>query len=440
MTTALSRVRVCGALTIAGALLALPVQAQQVQDVFVISMENTNFTQMQNQFSGNQQQILGNPAAPWLNSLLNGTLTDTVNGQRITSQTAYATEYHNVLSTPTGVGAPSIHPSEPNYIWSEGGTNYGVLNDNQPYGAGGTNQNTTQHLSSYITNSGQTWRSYQEDINLVPTAGGINTPVANSLTSTVAAQAQWTVPLTNFSGTSAGYTNTYNGAHQYDYAAKHNPQVFFSDTNGGNNNTAGNPLSQHYSPLQQLSTDLANNTVARYNWITPDQFNDMHTALNGGFNYKGVLYTGGSAKIAQGDNFLSILIPQIMASQAYQNNGAIILWWDESEPDGAGNTNDFNHTIPEIVISKLAHPNLNGAPFASSVNLTHSDDLRTMQNIFGLNPSAGIDYLGDAANAQGLDSLFAVGAVAAVPEPSNYAMVGIGLGFMGFVARRRKRT
>ena len=54
-------------------------------------------------------------------------------------------------------------------------------------------------------------------------------------------------------------------------------------------------LPPHYAPLQQLFTDLANNTVADYNWITPDQFNDMHTTLSAG--YKGL--TGDPAKICK---------------------------------------------------------------------------------------------------------------------------------------------
>ena len=37
------------------------------------------------------------------------------------------------------------------------------------------------------------------------------------------------------------------------------------------------------------------------------------------------------AAIAQGDNFLSMIVPQIMASQAYKNNGAIVIWYDETE-------------------------------------------------------------------------------------------------------------
>ena len=59
--------------------------------------------------------------------------------------------------------------------------------------------------------------------------------------------------------------------------------VFFTDSNGGNDPTPSNPLSRNYAPLQQLFVDLVRNDVADYNWITPNQFNDMHTALAAGF-------------------------------------------------------------------------------------------------------------------------------------------------------------
>ena len=98
----------------------------------------------------------------------------------------------------------------------------------------------------------------------------------------------------------------------------------------------------------------------------------------------------------------------IMASKAYQENGVIILWWDEAEGDGVkgDNADDFSHTIPEIIISKHAHKNVDGLPYASPVNLTHSSDLRTLQEIFHVGP-----WLGDAANAADLSDLFQPGAI-----------------------------
>jgi hypothetical protein len=248
-----------------------------------------------------------------------------------------------------------------------------------------------------LTDAGRTWRSYQEDIDL--------TTVAGQLTNIVLPRNQWTVPLTSFSGNFASGVNQFNRSTQFNYAAKHNPQVFFTDSNGGDDPTPANPLSQNYAPLQQLFVDLANNKVADYNWITPDQYNDMHSTLNGGF----LGLTGDAANIRQGDNFLSIVVPMIMASRAYQNNGAIIIWWDESVADAANdNPDDLTHTIGEIVISPRAHPNVNGLPFASQVFLTHSSDLPTMQQIFHV---TGPLFLGDAVHADDLSSLFAEGAI-----------------------------
>jgi phosphatidylinositol-3-phosphatase len=42
------------------------------------------------------------------------------------------------------------------------------------------------------------------------------------------------VPISSLSGTFVSGVNAFNGSNQYNYAAKHNPQVFFTDSNGGN--------------------------------------------------------------------------------------------------------------------------------------------------------------------------------------------------------------
>jgi phosphatidylinositol-3-phosphatase len=374
-----------------------------IKTVFVIAMENHNWTQPANQFSGPIQQIFQNPNAPFINSLVNGTATAVINGRQvnISEQTAFATNYRNVLATAGGAN-PHIHPSEPNYIWAEAGTNFGVFNDNDPFApASGTgalsNQDNQLHLVRLLTDCGVSWKSYQEDIDLVPDGA--------SFDNVVLPENQWTSPIKSHSGVFVVGTNQFNGSSQFNYAVKHNPQAYFTDSNGGNDLTTNNPLRLQYAPLQQLFTDLANNSVAQYNWISPNQFNDQHTALTGGF--KGV--TGDAANILQGDNFLQQVIPQIMASKAYRDHGAIIIWWDESEQDAAGdNPDDLTHTIGEIVISPDAHPNEGGGPFASDVFLTHSSDLRTMQEIFHVTKPF---FLGDAIHANDLSSLFADGAI-----------------------------
>lgn len=347
---------------------AAPVMgATKIKTVFVIAMENHNWNQPASQSSPGK--ILGNAAAPYINSLVTP-------GNPNAAKVSYASNYQNA-----GIG---VHPSEPNYVWSEGGTTYGVLNDNDPFP--NNVHNTTDHLSGRLQASGISWKSYQEDTDLATNGSGL-------LTSTPLDPSLYTVPLTSFSGTSSAYTNEYNGRHQYSYAAKHNPMVFFLDTNGGNNPTYSNPQAAHYAPLQALLPDLNNNTVARYNWISPNQYNDMHTALSGGFTYHGTNWTGDQAMIAQGDNFLSILVPQIMASQAFLDNGVIVIWTDETEGG-----DDPSRTIMEIVISPLAR----GNAYTNSIRYTHSSDLRTWQEVFGVVRP----WIGDAAYATDLSGLF----------------------------------
>lgn len=382
--------------------------SREIKHVFVIALENHNWTQPSS-IPGGIEPIYQNPNAPFINSLVNGTALAFVDGhlENISKHVSYATAYHNVLATPSG-NNPHIHRSEPNYLWAEAGTNFGILNDDDPYKDTPPNaQNTTQHLSGLLQKAGKTWKSYQEDIDLT-TVGGqlVNLPLPES---------EWTVPLVSISGLfgPGNYLNAYNDSIQYNYAAKHNPQVFFTDTNGGDNTSTSNPLSRRYAPLQQLVFDLANDRVADYNWITPDQYNEMHSGLSGGF----AGLTGDAAQIRSGDNTVSRLVPLIMSSKAYRDGGVIVLWWDESEADGetGDNADDFNHSIGEIIISPLAHHNEGGLPYASPLNYSHSSDLRTMQEIFHVKASGSSPWLGDAVNATDLSDLFEPGVIPTQP-------------------------
>jgi phosphatidylinositol-3-phosphatase len=348
----------------------------QVKTVFVVAMENHNWVQPSP--TSSPEQIFLNPAAPFINSLVKGT-------SGISGQVAYANMYLSAI--------PGLHPSEPNYVWAEAGQDgISLGTDNDPYWPGPTPAactpdtiiTTDQHLSAFLTKDKKTWRSYQEDVNVSLTT---NVPLASSA---------WTVPLFSQSGNfTAPAINEYNFSTQYNYAAKHNPMVFFTDTAGPCPTT----LSTHYPPLQQLALDLQNDTVADYNWITPDQFNDQHTKLTAG--YGSFVPASDQSAIAQGDNFLARIVPLIMASKAYKDHGVIVLWWDESE---GGDTSAFR--IPFIIISKDAHENVGGLPYSNTIQYSHSSFLRTMQEIFDVDPWHGFSWLGDASNATDLSDLF----------------------------------
>jgi phosphatidylinositol-3-phosphatase len=352
--------------------------------VFVIAMENHNWTQPASVTS--PQQISGNPAAPFINSLVNGT-------SGISDQVAYATNYINA-GIHLGL---HVHPSEPNYVWAEAGQAFNTIGtDDDPYFPGPTPAACTPdtvttsglHLTAFLARAHKTWRSYQEDAN-VDLTNNVPLPMAS-----------WTFPLFSHSGRFTTGLNTWNYSTQYNYASKHNPMIFFRDTNGGCPATA----STLYPPLQQLALDLQDNQVADYNWITPNQHNDQHSALAAGFG----VFTPASdqSSIAQGDNFLARIVPLIMASDAYRNGGLIVLWWDESE---GGDT--LSEKLPFIVISRDAHKNEGGKPYASSFEFSHSSFLRTMQEILRVGPSNGFQWLGDAANAIDLSDLFKPGSM-----------------------------
>jgi len=93
------RVRVLGLLAFFIASASLSARAEEIKTVFVIAMENHNWTQPANQFTGSIQQIYQNPAAPFINSLVNGTAVALVDGHfvNISQQVSFAAAYHSVI-------------------------------------------------------------------------------------------------------------------------------------------------------------------------------------------------------------------------------------------------------------------------------------------------------------------------------------------------------
>ena len=110
---------------------AFPAAAQltNVKTVFVVVMENHNWSQFK-----------GSASAPYLNNTL-------------LPIASHAEQYYN---------PPSLHPSLPNYLWMEAGTNFGILNDSDP---SINHQSTTSHLVTQLKNANITWKTYQEDIS-----------------------------------------------------------------------------------------------------------------------------------------------------------------------------------------------------------------------------------------------------------------------------------
>jgi phosphatidylinositol-3-phosphatase len=286
-----------------------------IKTVFVIVMENHNWTG-----SSASNNIAGNPAAPYINYTL-------------IPQASYARNYNN---------PPGIHPSLPNYLWLEAGDTLGVRDDGSPQQH---TQSTTNHLTTLLQKAGISWRAYEESISSAD------------------------CPL----NPEGAYDS--NGNHLY--APRHDPFVYFDDVTNTLNTRSTNCIS-HIRPFSQLVTDLANNTVARYNFITPNLCDDMHDPCSGN-------------EITHGDTWLKEHVPAILSSTAYRSGGALFIVWDEAATG--------NGPIPMIVLSPYAR----GNHYSNGLYYTHSSMLRTFQEIFGVYP-----YIRYASGARDLSDLFSV--------------------------------
>ncbi len=272
-----------------------------IQTVFIILMENHNW-----------RQIKGSASAPFIN----GTLLQIG---------AHAENYFN---------APSVHPSESNYIWMEAGDSLGIADDAAP----ATNFRTTKkHLTSLLEGADVSWKSYQEGI----------------------------------SGTDCPLTP------QGLYDPKHNAVLYFDDMTDGRSSASPKCIA-HVRPFTELARDLNDDTVAAYNFITPNLCNDMH-------NDSGCPRADA---IKNGDDWLGAELPNILHSAAYARGGAVFVTWDESDgPDAP---------IGMLVLSPFAIPG-----YETSAHYTHSALLRTVQEIFAVQP-----FLRNAAESPNLSSFF----------------------------------
>jgi phosphatidylinositol-3-phosphatase len=287
-------------------------QMNKVETVFVVMLENHNWTGNDAGASFGDPDIKDNPLAPYIN----GTLAKI---------SAHAEQYYN---------PPGNHPSQPNYLWLQAGTNFGILADTQP---GQPQLFTHEHLTTLLQEAGISWKNYAE-----PDFGS---PVFD------------VCPLT------------------FTYLdVEHLATVFFDDVNDGLN-----PLSPeciaHVVPYYQLATDLATHDTAQYNLINPNLCHQGHEGISPCDSQEPADNT------LRMDTWLSQNIPMILESQAYKDNGLLIIAWDEAE-----DSDQFSDgPIPFFILSSLAKGGGKTA-YVNSIHYDHSSMLKTIEEIFGVTP------------------------------------------------------
>jgi hypothetical protein len=297
---------------------------RKVKTVWVIMMENKNWVGNDTGASFGDPDLKGNPLAPYINKIL-------------AKMSAHPMQYFN---------PPGNHPSQPNYLWLEAGTNFGVVADTQP---GQPQLFTEQHLTRLLENAGITWRAYAE-----PDFGSAVFD---------------TCPL-DFSSLDVN----------------HLAPVYFNDVNDGLNPQSATCI-EHVRPYYQLSTDLADHTTAQFNLITPNLCHDGHEGISPCDS------TEPADNTLRSDTWLKQNVPMIMQSEEYKKGGAIFIIWDEAEDDAKFS----DGPIGMFLLSPFAKGEGRNE-FTNSIHYDHGSTLKTIQEIFNVKP-----FLGSAASSSTSD-------------------------------------
>jgi hypothetical protein len=238
-----------------------------IKTVWVIVMENHNWT------GDGARSLSRNPAAPYIN-------------YDLLPMASHANRYYN---------PPHMHPSLPNYLWMEAGTNFGIRTNTS---VRADSQTTHEHLVALLGKAGISWKAYDER------TGGRDCPVT-----------YW-----------------------------HTPFVFFDDVTSHLDPHSAYCIA-HIRPLSEMKRDLAADHVARYNYIVPNLCSDMHNPCA----TTASSWARTEAAIRNGDDWLRTTVPEILRSTAYRRGGALFIVWDEADRgDGP---------IPLLVLSPFAKGN-----------------------------------------------------------------------------------
>jgi phosphatidylinositol-3-phosphatase len=363
--------------------------------VFVIMMENHGYS-----------QIVNNPNAPFINGYARSA--------------NLATNYFAIA-----------HPSLNNYLEVVGGSNFGVLSDNDPdwHNAGcatnlasgvpntdnppspaicpvhgiGTDAavvaiDTTNEASGapgtinidgvqsipamsgisgitiadQLARVGKTWKSYQENLPLEgPDRVNYSDGIFTNLSDFTKLAPALTPPLTS--------SNIVK-----QYAAKHNPFVYFRSVQEGVDANVSYRNIVAFDGEHGLYADLRDGHVPSYAFIAPNQCNDQHGRGNAGAfcnydpNDNGTQAGLNPALIYAGDVTVRKLVQAIKSSKAWKDDdrrSAIVVLWDENDYSTVPNTNQ---------VMLIVDTNYGQHGVVSAKRYNHYSLLKTIEGGLGL--------------------------------------------------------
>ena len=327
-----------------------------IQHVFIIVLENKSFDDV---FGANSQ-------APYLSRTL-------------TAQGALLSQYFAIGHRSTANYVAMISGQAPNEdtqgdcsTYSDFPSGATVDTNGQAVGAGCVYPAAVQTIADELRAAGLKWKGYMEDMGNDPgrESGTCGHPPLN------------------------GWDNTQQAEAIDQYATHHNPFVYFHSLLD-DGDCAHNDV-----PLSGLKADLANvSTTPNLAFISPNLCDDGHDQP---------CANGAQGGLAQADAFLMNIVPMITGSAAFQQDGVLLILFDETDYDGAGG--DASACCGEPAGPNTAHPGITGpgggrtgavllSPFirpgtVSNSPYNHYSMLRTLEDLFGL------PHLGFSAGAR----------------------------------------
>ena len=317
-----------------------------IKHIWYIIMENKSFDAT---FSG-----LNNNTYLWKTLPSEGTLLTNYYGTGHYSQDNYtalvagqAPLYDQQLDSPMykdAAGSVITDKTDPNYgQFKAAGDPYTLQGSVYP--------SSVTTIFNQLTAANVSWKAYAQDLGNADSSGA-----PHSVTSCGAPGADPTnSPVANPGGANA----------TDQYVAKHFPLPWFHSIIDNASTMCDSKHSANlFDPQTGLYADLKSEaTTPAFSWISPNNCSDAHDAVCYGNNLSGGWidpntpapaknYTGG---LYAGDLFLEHIIPEIQASAAYKDGGAIIVSFDEGFPAYTFTGNSFqNANAPATVAASLA--------------------------------------------------------------------------------------
>ncbi len=303
--------------------------AQRVKHVFVITLENKNYADT---FGTSTQDPYLQKTLPGMGALLTQYY-----GTGHASLDNYIAMMSGQPVTPETVGDCTTYKD-----FVQTGTSSDGLN--LPVGTGCVYPASVKTLPDQLKAKGLTWRGYMEDMGNDPAreSATCGHPALGAVDNTNAQEAPSTaIPLGD------------------QYASRHNPFVYFHSI------IDSADCATNVVALSKLDADLASiSTTPNFVFITPNVCNDGHDGDGTGAAGKGCV-NGQPGGLTSVDAFLKVIVPKIMASAAFKQDGLLIINFDENaagtttvSTDGSGKTHYTVNFGDESCCGELSGPNV----------------------------------------------------------------------------------